>query len=71
MITATITNIVLEKDRFRVFVRFSNDVEETSIFMPDSTAEDIKAWVNDRKIYHEEMLSKEQELQNSLIGLEI
>jgi hypothetical protein len=71
MITATITNIVLENNRFRVFVSFSNDIEETNVFMPESTSEDITNWVSERKTYHEEMIVKEQELKDSLIGLEI
>lgn len=67
---ATITNIILEDNHFRVFVRFENGIEETNTFAPENTAEDIKVWVTERKTYFETLKEQETELQ-SLVGEEI
>ena len=68
---ATITNLILEGSRFRVFVRFDNGVEEMNVFQPEATAEDIKAWVLERITYYEELLAKEEALKEELINLEL
>lgn len=65
---AEITNIVLENDRFRVFVRFENGVEENNLFMPEVTADDIRAWVADRKQYFLDLQAQELELKEELLG---
>lgn len=67
---ATITNIILEDNHFRVFVRFENDVEESNIFGETISADEIKAWVDERRQYFLDLIAKEKELQ-SLVGEEI
>lgn len=71
MITATITNIILEWDRFRVFFSLSNGIEENNLFQPMTTADDIKQYITERIGYYNELKEKELELQDSLIGLEL
>jgi hypothetical protein len=68
MVTSRITNIVLNKDRFIVFVEFSNNINEENTFMPDVTADDIKNWVKEREIYYNELEQKEQNLKNELLN---
>jgi hypothetical protein len=42
-----------------------------NIFNPECTSEDITNWVSSRKDYQEELTIKEQELKDSLIGIEL
>jgi len=56
---ATITNLVLVENRFKVFITLSNGTTEENIFMPEATAEDIKAWVTERVNYYKELELKD------------
>lgn len=71
MITARITNIVLEWERFRIFVTYSNWIEETDIFMPEITAKEIRQHIEDRKSYFNSLVEKETELKIDLLNIEI
>lgn len=71
MINATINNIVLEGDRFRVFVTFTNGKEEINAFLPDVTAQQITDWVNERLEFYNGLQGKESELKEELLNLEI
>lgn len=59
---AIISNIVLDKDRFRVFVSFDNGIEEVNVFQPGVVANDILAWVQSRVEYYQDLIDKEQQL---------
>jgi hypothetical protein len=61
-----ITNIVLEKDRFKVFATI-NGVEKVNLFKPEVTAKEIIDWVQTEAQYYEDLKAKEIELK-SLIG---
>lgn len=67
----TITNISLDADRFRVYIKLSNGVEENNLFMPQVTSTEIIAWATERKLYYEELEAKELELQSALNNLEL
>lgn len=71
MITARITNIVLDWDRFIVFVTYSNWVEETNTFMPEITWQEIKQYIDDRKSYFDWLIEKEEELKEDLLNIEL
>lgn len=65
-VTATITCIALEGNRFRAYGVFNGN-EENMVFLPEVTARDIKQWAKERKEYYEELIAKETDLQR-LIG---
>ena len=62
MITSKITNIVLNKNRFNVFVSFSNGIEETNVFMPETTSNDILVWLESRVSFYNDLENKEIQL---------
>jgi hypothetical protein len=70
MITARIQSIILEKDRFRVSVQYSNGVEESKLFNSEVTAQDIKDVIVNRLIYWNGLSKKEQEFQK-YVNMEI
>jgi len=63
-----ITNIVLEGNRFRVFIEV-NGIEENNLFMPDITSTEIRQWAEERALFYQELKEKEEELKNELINL--
>lgn len=63
-----ITNIVLEGNRFRVFIEV-NGIEENNLFMPDITSTEIRQWAEERALFYQELKEKEEELKNELIDL--
>jgi hypothetical protein len=67
---AKITNIVLDKDRFKVFVSFSNGANDIFSFMSDATSEIIKEEILIKKEYYEGLEQKELDLNNELQGEE-
>jgi len=70
MITARIQSIILEKDRFRVSVQYSNGAEESKLFNSEVTAQDIKDVIVNRLIYWNGLSKKEQEFQK-YVNMEI
>lgn len=62
-----ITNIVLEGNRFRVFIEV-NGIEENNLFMPDITSTEIRQWAEERALFYQELKEKEEELKNELIN---
>ena len=71
MVIGIITNIVLDKNRFLVFVDFSNGIQETNVFMPEVTAQDIRDWVLERQVYYDDLETKEQALKDELLNLQL
>lgn len=69
MITAKITNIVLEKDKFRVFYTLSNWVEENNLFDPNMMGQEIQDYIKWRIEYYNELIAKEEELKNELLEI--
>lgn len=65
-----ITNIVLEKNHFIVFATILGN-EETMGFDENATAENIKQWVIDRKAYYQDLKTKEEELKEDLLNVEL
>lgn len=65
-----IKNITLSGDRFQVFAVICGN-EEVNTFMPDVTASVIKEWVAERQAYYEELKTKELELQEELLNIEL
>lgn len=63
-----ITNIVLEGNRFRVFIEV-NGIEENNLFMPDITSTEIRQWAEERALFYQELKEKEENLKNELIDL--
>ena len=57
-----ITNIVLEGNRFRVFIEV-NGIEENNLFMPEVTATEIRQWAEERALFYQELKEKEEELK--------
>lgn len=62
-----ITNIVLEGNRFRVFIEV-NGIEENNLFMPEVTSIEIRQWAEERALFYQELKEKEEELKNELIN---
>lgn len=62
-----ITNIILEGNRFRVFIEV-NGIEENNLFMPDITSTEIRQWAEERALFYQELKEKEEELKNELIN---
>lgn len=62
-----ITNIVLDGDRFRVFATVNGN-DEVTVFPASVTALDIRTWLDARVAYYEELLAKEAELKDELLG---
>lgn len=71
MITAKITNIILDGDRFKIFVNFSNETVEENTFSPETNALEITNWVKDRLAYFNSLVEKERALQEELLNVEI
>jgi hypothetical protein len=71
MVTARITNIVLEKDRFKVYVDYSNGMSEFMTFMPEDSAQVIVDAVTARKGEFEAMETRLDELTETLVNIEI
>lgn len=63
--TTRITNIILNVDRFQVFALI-NGIEEKNTFMPDVTAADILAWVEERVAYYASLNLRRQQLLEEL-----
>ena len=68
LVTASITNIVLEGSKFKVYATFNGNNEDF-IFLSEVTAPDIIQWAKDRKQYYESLVLKEIELQKLLGAL--
>lgn len=62
-----ITNIILEGNRFRVFIEV-NGIEENNLFMPEVTSIEIRQWAEERALFYQELKEKEEELKNELIN---
>lgn len=62
-----ITNIILEGNRFRVFIEV-NGIEENNLFMPEVTSTEIRQWAEERALFYQELKEKEEELKNELIN---
>jgi hypothetical protein len=65
-----ITNIILEGSRFRIFAIILGN-EETNVFAPEVTAQDIRDWVAERVEYYQELRLKEEALKEELINVEL
>jgi hypothetical protein len=65
-----IKNIVLNVNRFRVYIVLENGVEENEIFMPEATSKDILVWVQQRLLYYQELKDKETQLIKDLANKE-
>lgn len=61
---------IINGDRFQVLAIILGN-EEVSVFMPGTTATEIKDWVLDRKSYYEDVKLRELELQEQLVGIEL
>lgn len=64
---ATITNIIKDGDRIRVFVSFEDDTEQTLTFMPEAEEKEIRAKIEEIKLQKEDLIKKVDNLK-SLIG---
>lgn len=71
MITARITNIVLEWELFKVFVSFSNWIDEQFGFRWMLEKEQLINTINAKKQYYEELKIQEQELKEDLLNIEL
>lgn len=60
-----IKNVVLEKNRFRVFIEIDGN-EETNVFLPEVTAQEIKDWHAEREAYYAFLKSREEQLKQEL-----
>ena len=60
-----ITNVCLEKDRFKVFATIEGN-EEVMVFMPEVTAQEIRDWHTEREAYYADLKLKEEELKETL-----
>ena len=65
-----ITNIVLDRNRFTVFATIIGN-EEINTFHEEVTAQDITAWVDERKAYYQMLLDKESSLIEELVNKDI
>ena len=65
-----ITNIVLDRNRFTVFATILGN-EEVTTFTEDVTAQDITAWVEERRVYYQTLLDKEASLIEELVNKDI
>ncbi|MBP6911773.1 MAG: hypothetical protein KBB88_01055 [Candidatus Pacebacteria bacterium] len=65
--TGRITNISLDKELFRVFVSYSNEVEEYYTFTSEVTAQEIRDKVTERCTEFDELEAKRLELVAELI----
>ena len=70
MITGKITNIVLDKDRFKVYASFDNGANEVNTFLPDATINTMLVWLKGRIDYFQSMQDQELVLQQELIEKE-
>lgn len=70
---ATITNVIKEQDRLRVFISFSDGVDEARIFPPDASKNDIissiKETLREKKRTEENALDLAGKLINQVITL--
>jgi hypothetical protein len=64
-----ITNIILKDNRFTVFAKI-DDKEEVMTFMPEVTAKDITAWLQEKIDYNASLNVKLEQLKAELVGLE-
>lgn len=64
---ATITNLIKEGDRIRVFVSFEDDTEQTLVFLPEVDEKEIRAKIKEIKVGKEDLIKKVDNLK-SLIG---
>jgi hypothetical protein len=60
-----IKSLALEKDRFRVFIEIDGN-EETNVFPPEVTAQEIRDWHAEREAYYAFLKSREEELNQEL-----
>lgn len=70
---ATITNVIKEHDRIRVFISSSDGVEEARIFPPDTTKSavisSVKETLKEKKRTEENALDLAEKLINQVIEL--
>lgn len=71
MVVGTITNIYLDVNKFRVWVKFSNGSEEYFMFDDNVSADDIRRLVQERVSYFNSLEQTEKALKNELEGIEV
>ena len=68
---STITNIILEKENFKVFYKIENDegflFESNNYFNGEVTAQKIRDFIQEKVIYFNDLKDKEELLKNELI----
>ena len=61
------TNIVLEGNRFIVYVTLPNGMAEENTFLPHETADDISRWIDGRVQYYADLEAKLEQLKAELM----
>lgn len=70
---ATITNVLKEQDRIRVFISFSDGTDEARVFPPDTTRtaviSSVKETLREKRRTEENALDLAEKLINQVIEL--